>query len=146
MISLELLHARTIASTETVLLQLAGELDVATAPLVDRAIAACLTSGVRRLTVDLAAVTFCDGPGLRALERAGRTAAARGVTFRLSGVHRRLRRSFSLYRAGSLIGPAMDDMARTTITPQGVGRRGAGTAQAAAPWASRIVFIRRETS
>jgi anti-anti-sigma factor len=135
--SQELLHARTVVSTETVLLQLAGELDMATAPLVDRAVAACLTSGIRRLNIDLAAVTFCDVPGLRALERAGRTAAARDVTLRLSGVHRRLRRTFSLHRAGSLIGPATNDLARTRIAAQG---RGPGAAPTTG-WASRIVLV-----
>ncbi|WP_406192653.1 STAS domain-containing protein [Kitasatospora sp. NBC_01560] len=102
--SSEPLYVRVVASTESVLVGLAGELDLDSAPLVDRAVGACLRDGVRRVTVDLAAVTFCDSHGLMALERSGRIAAESGVTFQLSGVHRRLRRILSLYREGGLPG------------------------------------------
>ncbi|MGV9268172.1 STAS domain-containing protein [Kitasatospora sp. NPDC003701] len=108
----EPLYVRVVASTETVLVRLAGELDLDSAPLVDRAVGACLGAGVRRVTVDLAAVTFCDSHGLMALERSGRIAAACGVTFQLSGVHRRLRRILSLYRDGSLPGVDVPSFAR----------------------------------
>ncbi|MFE2726797.1 STAS domain-containing protein [Kitasatospora sp. NPDC059327] len=107
----EPLYVRVVASTETVLVRLAGELDLDSAPLVERAVAACLGGGVRRVTVDLAAVTFCDSHGLVALERSSRIAASRGATLRLSGVHRRLRRILSLYRDGGLPGPGVSSLA-----------------------------------
>ncbi|MGV9266960.1 STAS domain-containing protein [Kitasatospora sp. NPDC003701] len=113
----EPLYVRVVASTETVLLRLAGELDLESAPLVDRAVAACLGNGVRRVTVDLAAVTFCGSHGLMALERSGRIAAARGVTFRLSGVHRRVRRILSLYREVGLPGLGVASFAHPHLRP-----------------------------
>ncbi|MFD5088639.1 STAS domain-containing protein [Kitasatospora sp. NPDC058406] len=106
------LYVRVIASTESVLVRLAGELDLDSAPLVDRAVDSCLGHGVRRVTVDLAAVTFCDSHGLMALERSGRIASACGVTFRLSGIHRRLWSILSLYREGSLPGVGVPSLVR----------------------------------
>ncbi|MFE3112055.1 STAS domain-containing protein [Kitasatospora indigofera] len=132
----DLLHAHIVASTETTLLQLAGELDMATAPLVDQAVANCLDGDIRRLNIDLAAVTFCDASGLQALERASRASAARCTVFRLAGVHRRLRRTFALHRMGSLIAPSMTDLTRLRVTAQ----RAAGekVSPPAKVWASRI--------
>ncbi len=132
----DLLHTHIVASAETALLKLAGELDMATAPLVDQAVADCLAGGIRRLNIDLAAVTFCDAAGLRALERANRASAAHCTVFRLAGMHRRLRRTFALHRAGSLIAPAMTDLTRLRITAQRATDDRVGTSTHA--WASRI--------
>ncbi|MET9618547.1 STAS domain-containing protein [Kitasatospora indigofera] len=132
----DLLHTHIVASTETALLKLAGELDMATAPLVDQAVADCLACGVLRLNIDLAAVTFCDTAGLRALERAKRASAARCTVFRLAGMHRQLRRTFALHHASSLIAPAMTDLMRLRGATQRTTEDRMGTSTHA--WASRI--------
>jgi len=132
----DLLQTHIVASTETALLKLAGELDMATAPLVDQAVADCLAGGIRRLNIDRATVTFCDAAGLRALERANRASSAHCTVFRLAGMHRRLRRTFALHRAGSLIAPAMTDLTRLRVTAQRAQEDRMGTSTHA--WASRI--------
>jgi anti-sigma B factor antagonist len=46
-------------------LTLAGELDMATAPRLDEAVAAVLAQGARRVIVDLGGLAFVDSSGLR---------------------------------------------------------------------------------
>jgi anti-anti-sigma factor len=55
----------------------AGELDLATAPQLVRAIATAAGGPSPRVLVDLAAVGFCDSAGLRALLGAAREVEAR---------------------------------------------------------------------
>jgi anti-anti-sigma factor len=62
---------------------LAGEIDMASAPIVRHALARCLTDGVRSIEVDLTRVGFCDCSGLSALLQAYHRAAAAGVSLRL---------------------------------------------------------------
>jgi anti-sigma B factor antagonist len=50
---------------ETGRLTLFGELDIATVPLVERAVERILQNGTRRLTVDLGGLGFVDSSGLR---------------------------------------------------------------------------------
>jgi len=61
----------------TLELVLHGELDVATAPRVDAALAA-LRDDERELRVDLSDLAFLDSTGLRTLLRASRVAQERG--------------------------------------------------------------------
>ncbi|MER6677320.1 STAS domain-containing protein [Streptomyces sp. NPDC000983] len=72
-------HDRTTRSLVT----FAGEIDLATAPLVRGALAGCLRDGVRTIDVDLTAVTFCDASGLNAFLTAFRLGADRGTILRL---------------------------------------------------------------
>ncbi|MEO7427756.1 MAG: STAS domain-containing protein, partial [Acidimicrobiales bacterium] len=55
-----------------------GELDLASAPQLEEAIAAATTKGPLPVTLDLSQVTFIDSSALRALVRAGRELAAEG--------------------------------------------------------------------
>jgi anti-anti-sigma factor len=71
--------------TTRTLITLAGEIDLATAPLVQAALAGCVHDGVRTTDVDLTAVTFCDASGINALLMASRLAADAGMTLRLHG-------------------------------------------------------------
>ncbi|WP_373569183.1 STAS domain-containing protein [Streptomyces sp. FXY-T5] len=66
-----------------VLITLAGEIDLATAPLVRAVLAACLHDGIRTTDVDLTAVTFCDASGLNAFLAASGLATEAGTTLRL---------------------------------------------------------------
>jgi anti-anti-sigma factor len=54
------------------ILALAGEIDIATAPVLDRAFEEVLSSGRTRLAVDLQPVSFMDSTGLRSLISADR--------------------------------------------------------------------------
>jgi anti-sigma B factor antagonist len=65
------------------LITLAGEIDLATAPLVRAALAACLRDGIRTADVDLTAVTFCDASGLNAFLTASALAIDAGTTLQL---------------------------------------------------------------
>jgi anti-anti-sigma factor len=50
---------------DTARLTLAGELDMATAPRLEEAVAGVLARGARRLIVDLSGLAFVDSSGLR---------------------------------------------------------------------------------
>ncbi|BCY07588.1 STAS domain-containing protein [Actinoplanes sp. L3-i22] len=73
-------------------LALHGELDLATADLLDRAVTAVLAEPPPQLVLDLADLTFCDSAGLDALLTARAGAFARDVRLRAVGargiVHR----------------------------------------------------------
>ncbi|MFF4632459.1 STAS domain-containing protein [Streptomyces griseorubiginosus] len=58
------LHVHRHDHADRTLITLAGEIDLATAPLVRVALAACAHEGIRTVDVDLTAVTFCDAFGL----------------------------------------------------------------------------------
>ncbi|MFG1805690.1 STAS domain-containing protein [Streptomyces sp. NPDC049040] len=58
---------------------LAGEIDLAAAPALRAAVEDCLRKGIRTITIDLAALDFCDVSGLNAfLAAAERTASENG--------------------------------------------------------------------
>ncbi|MFE9139630.1 STAS domain-containing protein [Streptomyces sp. NPDC007355] len=97
----ELLQTHTLWYRDTVLLGLAGELDLATAPLVHRAVTAALAGHPRTLCLDLAGLTFCDGTGLRALHRLTRQARTARVSLHLTGLNPRLYRTPGLLTAAS---------------------------------------------
>jgi anti-anti-sigma factor len=79
----------TVRSTgaAAVSLRLDGELDLATAGLLDAQVRQALTGGATQLVIDLGGVTFCDSTGIEALVKARALAAARGA--RLGAVNAR---------------------------------------------------------
>jgi anti-sigma B factor antagonist len=65
-----------------------GEIDLATGPDVERAIAVAIGSdGVSEVRVDLSGVEFLDSSGVALLLKGRRAADERGVGFRVSGAH-----------------------------------------------------------
>jgi len=84
------IHRRT--EGEQGLITLSGEIDYSNAPQLDAAVRQVLESGVRRLAVDFAAVSFVDSACLSALVRAREATREAGVDLVLAGVRRPTRR------------------------------------------------------
>ncbi|MFH8393897.1 STAS domain-containing protein [Streptomyces sp. NPDC018036] len=66
-----------------VLITLAGEIDLESAPLIGTALARCLSDGIRTIDIDLTAVTFCDCTGLNVFLHAAQQTTEAGGTLRL---------------------------------------------------------------
>ncbi|GLY07831.1 MULTISPECIES: STAS domain-containing protein [Actinoplanes] len=67
----------------TVRIRVSGEIDMATADDVQRAVRQALdTPGVTEIAVDLAGVTFCDSSGIAVLDEGFGVAAQHGIRFR----------------------------------------------------------------
>ncbi|WP_435280056.1 STAS domain-containing protein [Streptomyces sp. 1222.5] len=92
---------------DTVLLRLAGELDVATAPLVEKAVVTCLVGHPPCIHLDLTGLTFCDGTGLRSLQRFTDAAQAADVAVCLTGIHPNLQRTLTHFKNASPWSPPM---------------------------------------
>jgi anti-sigma B factor antagonist len=71
-------HLRTLPDGG-VSLVVTGEVDVLSAPVLQRALDAAWAEDPRSVTVDLRAVTFLNAPGLRVLHDARRIAGDRGT-------------------------------------------------------------------
>ena len=65
-----------------------GELDLATAPVLERESMAALALPLSGLVIDFGGVTFLDSSGIAALITSRRAAIERGVTFELVAVSR----------------------------------------------------------
>jgi anti-sigma B factor antagonist len=87
---------RTFADDGSVLLVVSGELDIATAPRLERAVSDVLDGRLQVLTVDLAGVSFLDVRGQRTLVEASAAVAGLGSRFELRGVKDSLRRAIHL--------------------------------------------------
>ncbi|MFE5548586.1 STAS domain-containing protein [Streptomyces sp. NPDC056534] len=87
----QLLQTHTVWWGGTVLLCVEGELDIATAPLLDQTATSVLAAGPELLCLDLTALTFCDMTGLHALRRLTDQTAAAHTRLHLAGLHPRLR-------------------------------------------------------
>ncbi|WP_327725248.1 STAS domain-containing protein [Streptomyces europaeiscabiei] len=85
------------------LITLAGEIDLASAPLVRVSLARCLRDGIRTIDVDLTPVTFCDCSGLSAFLHAARQTALAGGTLRLHHPPTGLARILDLADCGTLL-------------------------------------------
>jgi anti-anti-sigma factor len=58
---------RSNSDSEETRLALSGELDIATAPQLEQAVASALVAGARRVLIDLRGLSFVDSSGLRVL-------------------------------------------------------------------------------
>ena len=86
------------------MLALSGELDPATAPDLEAAIARCAADGdVATVTLDLAGVTFLDSSGLRVLVAARESLRAAGTELALRGPNANIRRVLEITGLGEVI-------------------------------------------
>jgi anti-sigma B factor antagonist len=76
--------------------RLAGELDLAGAPLLDRRLEQAFRRAPRAVELDLSGLTFMDSSGLRLLLRWHKLTAERGVEFLLTGAGPALQRLFTI--------------------------------------------------
>ena len=68
--------------TETVVLAVSGEVDLGTAPSLEEAVTAAVsTAGAQAVRIDLAEVSFMDSTGLRVLLSGRQAAQQRGIGF-----------------------------------------------------------------
>lgn len=81
-------------------LVLRGELDLASAPLLEAALREAEHSGVRHVELDLSDLEFIDSTGLRLLISASQAAESNGHTFALRGRNPRVQRLFELTGTG----------------------------------------------
>jgi anti-sigma B factor antagonist len=85
-----------VQSEERHTLVLSGELDIATAPELEEAIAGVCENGESAVVLDLSELTFMDSTGLQAILAADRLCEKRGHDFWLTGVRGAVRRLFDL--------------------------------------------------
>jgi anti-sigma B factor antagonist len=81
-----------------------AELDIATAPILTRDIAAAFDAGATAVVADLSGTTFCDSSGLRALVNAAKRAHAQGLQFTLRRPSPMFRRMAAVLGASALLG------------------------------------------
>jgi anti-sigma B factor antagonist len=86
----------------SVVLRLAGELDIATAPVLRKAVNALTSPHLRALVLEVQDLSFVDVVGLRALEQARCAVTAVGGDFRLRAVSNQTRRLIRLVGFGGL--------------------------------------------
>jgi anti-sigma B factor antagonist len=92
------LHISSDNGAEATVLSLEGELDIASAPALERAVEGVTSDGdsANRLVIDLAGVTFMDSTGLRALLLARQSANGNGHELLLRPGPRQVQRVFEL--------------------------------------------------
>jgi anti-sigma B factor antagonist len=91
------------AGDDLSVVRLAGELDLAGAPELSRALASIPATASTRVVVDLTKLAFMDSTGLRALIVAAKALAATGGTLTLAGPRPAVQRLFELVRLSEVI-------------------------------------------
>jgi anti-sigma B factor antagonist len=99
----QMLNVHRHDGVNRVLVTLAGEIDLQSAPLVRESLRQCLREGIRTIDVDLTTVTFCDCSGLNAFLAASQHTIAAGGTLRLHHPSATLVRLFTLTGSDSLL-------------------------------------------
>lgn len=84
-----------------------GELDIATTPELEQALADAAADAVREIVLDLRELTFMDSTGLRALAQANATAEQSGVTLSIIRGQRQIERVLEISGLGALL-PLVD--------------------------------------
>ena len=80
-----------------------GELDIATAPQLERAIAEATAAAVAELVLDLRQLTFMDSTGLRALAQANVNAEAAGTRLAIWRGSHQIERVLEISGLGTLL-------------------------------------------
>ena len=86
------------------MVRLHGELDMATAPLLDDALSTVLGNEAVDVVVDLANLTFLDSTGISVLLGAGQRAGEAGRSFRVQAPNRPVRKALHLTGVEQILG------------------------------------------
>ena len=97
-----LFSANALHQDGSLVLALTGELDIATAPVLHRAVDELLSPHLKAVTLDLAELSFVDVVGLRALVDVKRHVGDAGAAFRLCSVNDSTQRVMQLARFDEL--------------------------------------------
>ena len=89
---------------EVAVVRLHGELDMATAPLLDDTLTSVLGDGAVEVVVDLASLTFLDSTGISVLLGAGQRAGEVGTGFRVRAPNRPVRKALHLTGVEEILG------------------------------------------
>jgi anti-anti-sigma factor len=93
-----------VAPGDEPVISLRGDLDPHTAPLLESALAeAADTSGVTRVVIDLAGVSFIDSSGLRVFVAGRELLAGKGAALALRNPNRNTRRLLDITGLGEII-------------------------------------------
>jgi anti-sigma B factor antagonist len=92
------LPMRTLDSGEWVVLQVAGEIDMASAPQLRQRVVALVTGGVSALVLDLSNIGFCDSTGLGVIVAAVKRLRTNGGDLRVVTNDERLLALFEITR------------------------------------------------
>jgi anti-sigma B factor antagonist len=90
------LQISSAETPESAVLKLSGELDIASAPLLERAVEGLSDLAQRRVLIDLSELSFMDSTGLRALLQARQLAADTDRELTLRNGPRQVQRVFEL--------------------------------------------------
>lgn len=88
--------ARVEPGTSATTIALSGELDMATAPILEEHLVQAESDGVPAIVIDLVDLTFIDTVGLRALLAARERAEANGRQLLMFGAKPQVRRVFEI--------------------------------------------------
>jgi anti-sigma B factor antagonist len=80
------LRCEVFSSEHRAVLEVSGEVDVATAPLLHREACATLEPPIQGLVLHLGSISFMDSSGLRAMTRIHAAASERHISFALTAV------------------------------------------------------------
>lgn len=97
------LRAGPVEGDEGLVLRIRGELDMATAPKLRRALDTALDAEGRRVVVDLRELTFVDSTGVRVLLAAASRARNEGCSFVLRAPCRSVQKALALTGADRLV-------------------------------------------
>lgn len=86
----------TAMNGTTTVVDVIGELDLATAPELRRAVTAACEGAARTLVLDLARLSFTDSTGISAISAATARAAEQGISVMLRNPSERLRQTLTI--------------------------------------------------
>jgi anti-anti-sigma factor len=98
---------RIVRNGERIQIVPCGELDIATTPQLERAIAEATADAAAELVLDLRQLTFMDSTGLRALAQANSRAEEAGVSLSIVRGPRQIERVLEISGLGGLL-PLVD--------------------------------------
>lgn len=106
-------HTEVEPQGDAVVLRLHGELDMATSPTLDRAIAAAFDGGGTSVIVDLASLTFMDSTGIAVLLGARRRADEGGCSLVVRSPRRPVLKAFRLTGVDQILSIEPDESLAT---------------------------------